>query len=220
MNGGHDMGGIMGFGPVIHEAKEPVFHSHWEGRMRGLFSAMGKPLRSNIDESRFARENIPPSQYLSKSYYEIWFDALVSLLLKRDLVTRDELIVGKAIVPAKPIDGIISADAMRQIHFTRKPYDRPVATAPKFVVGQNIRAKNIHPKGHTRLPRYVRGHLGVVTMIHGAHVFPDSNAMGEGEAPQWLYNVRFEGGELWGEDADPKSSVSVDAWESYLELAE
>jgi nitrile hydratase subunit beta len=220
MNGGQDMGGMMGFGPVIHEVGEPVFHHRWEGRMRGLFSAMGKPLGSNIDESRFARENVPPSQYLSKSYYEIWFDALVSLLLKRGLVTRDELAAGKAIDPAKPIDGIISAEAMRQIHFTRKPYDRPVVTAPKFVVGQNIHAKNINPKGHTRLPRYVRGHLGVVTMIHGSHVFPDSNAMGEGEAPQWLYNVRFEGGELWGDDADPKSSVSVDAWESYLELAE
>ncbi len=219
MNGGHDMGGIMGFGPVIHEANEPVFHSRWEGRMRGLFSAMGKPLAINIDESRYERENVAPSQYLANSYYGIWYDALVRLLLKRGLVTKDELTAGKSIDPAKPVIGIIDAEAMQHIHFTRKPYDRPVATAPKFVVGQNIRAKNIHPKGHTRLPRYVRGHLGIITMVHGSHVFPDSNAMGEGEAPQWLYNVRFEGRELWGDDADPTSSVSVDAWESYLELA-
>ena len=220
MNGAHDMGGVMGFGSVVPQANEPVFHHFWEGRMRGLFSAMGKPLGSNIDESRFVRENVPPNQYLSKSYYEIWFDALVGLLLKRGLVTRDELAAGRAIGPAKPIVGVISAEAMRHMHFTRKPYDRPVATAPKFAVGQNIRAKNMHPKGHTRLPRYVRGHLGIVTMVHGSHVFPDSNAMGEGEAPQWLYNVRFNARELWGDDADPKNSVSVDAWESYLEPAQ
>jgi len=219
MNGAHDMGGLMGFGPVVPVANELVFHHFWEGRLRGLFSAMGKPLGINIDESRFAGENVPPNQYLSKSYYEIWFDALVSLLLKRGLVTKDELAVGRAIGPAKPVVGIINAETMRQIHFTRKPYERPVATAPKFAVGQNIRAKNIHPKGHTRLPRYVRGHLGVITMVHGSHVFPDSNAVGEGEVPQWLYNVRFEGRELWGDEADPKSSVSVDAWESYLEPA-
>ena len=220
MNGAHDMGGVMGFGPVVPVANEPVFHHFWEGRMRGLFSAMGKPLGINIDESRFARENVAPDQYLSKSYYEIWFDALVSLVLKRGLVSKEELAVGRAIGPAKPVAGIIDAGAMRQIHFTRKPYDRPIATAPKFAVGQTVRAKNIHPKGHTRLPRYIRGHLGVITIIHGPHVFPDSNAMGGGEAPQWLYNVRFPGRELWGDDADVKSSVAVDAWESYLEAAQ
>jgi len=214
------MGGMMGFGPVVPQANEPVFHHIWEGRVRGLVSAMGKPLQSNIDEGRFARENVAPNQYQSKSYYEIWFDALVSLLLKRGLVTSAEMVAGRAIGPAKPVVGIISAEAMRQNHFTRKSYDRPVPTAPKFAVGQNIRAKNMHPKGHTRLPRYVRGHLGVITLVHGSHVFPDSNAMGEGEAPQWLYNVRFAGRELWGDEADPKTSMSVDAWESYLELAQ
>lgn len=220
MNGGQDMGGMMGFGPIMPQINEPVFHHFYEGRVRGLFAAMGKPLRTNIDEGRFTRENVPPSQYQSKAYYEIWFDALINLLLKRGLVTRDELAAGKAIDPAKPIDGIINAEAMHQIHFTRKPYDRSVATAPKFSLGQTIRAKNIHPKGHTRLPRYVRGHLGVVTIVHGSHVFPDSNAIGLGEAPQWLYNVRFAGRELWGDDGDQNSSVSVDAWESYLEPAD
>jgi nitrile hydratase subunit beta len=80
-----------------------------------------------------------------------------------------------------------------------------------------VRARNMHPTGHTRLPRYVRGHIGTVMDVHGAHVFPDSNAAGLGEAPQWLYNVRFAGRELWGEAADPTLTVSVDAWETYLE---
>ena len=73
------------------------------------------------------------------------------------------------------------------------------------------------PVTHTRLPRYVRGHVGTIARLHGAHAFPDSNAAGRGEAPQWLYTVRFEATELWGDAADPAATVAVDAWESYLE---
>jgi nitrile hydratase len=77
----------------------------------------------------------------------------------------------------------------------------------------------MHPEGHTRLPRYARGKRGVVELVHGAHVFPDTNAHAMGENPQWLYTIRFTGPELWGEGADPALSVSVDAWESYLDAA-
>jgi nitrile hydratase len=77
----------------------------------------------------------------------------------------------------------------------------------------------IEPPTHTRLPRYVRGHVGEIERVLGFHVFPDSNAAGAGEAPQWLYTVRFDGLELWGEASDPNLRISVDAWESYLEPA-
>jgi nitrile hydratase len=100
------------------------------------------------------------------------------------------------------------------------PTERTAATNPLFAVGDRVRARNTHPQGHTRLPRYARGHVGVIDRLHGCHVFPDSNAHGKGENPQWLYTVRFSGRELWGERAEATSSVSVDAWESYLERAE
>ena len=87
----------------------------------------------------------------------------------------------------------------------------------EFKPGDKVRAKNINPLTHTRLPRYVRGHVGTVERVVGFHVFPDRNAQGAGENPQWLYTVRFDGRELWGPDGDPTSTVSVDAWESYLE---
>ena len=77
--------------------------------------------------------------------------------------------------------------------------------------------KAIHPATHTRLPQYVRGHAGVIDRVLGCHVFPDSNASGDGENPQWLYTVSFDGFELWGEASDPNLQVSVDAWEPYLE---
>jgi nitrile hydratase beta subunit len=98
-----------------------------------------------------------------------------------------------------------------------RSYGRTIQQPPRFKLGDPVRARNMHPSGHTRLPRYVRGRSGTVMHAHGAHVFPDANAAGLGEAPQWLYNVRFAGRELWGEAADPNLTVSVDAWESYLE---
>ncbi len=59
----------------------------------------------------------------------------------------------------------------------------------------------------------------MIERVHGCHVFPDSNALGAGENPQWLYTVVFGGRELWGPDADPSVKVSVDAFEPYLEPA-
>lgn len=78
----------------------------------------------------------------------------------------------------------------------------------------------MNPHGHTRLPRYARGKVGVVEARHGCHVFPDTNAHGLGEEPQWLYTVRFDGTELWGDDAEAGVTVSIDAWEPYLESAQ
>ncbi|MGE5536477.1 MAG: SH3-like domain-containing protein, partial [Acidobacteriota bacterium] len=91
--------------------------------------------------------------------------------------------------------------------------------SPAFAVGNRVRTKNINPVTHTRLPRYARGHIGTVERINGCHVFPDTNARGEGENPQWLYTVVFSGRDLWGDDADPKLKVSIEAFEPYLERA-
>ncbi len=76
MNGPHDLGGQMGFGPVAPEKDEPCFHAEWEKRALGLTLSSGAFGAWTIDESRHARENIPPADYLSASYYEIWTRAL------------------------------------------------------------------------------------------------------------------------------------------------
>ncbi|HEX7761789.1 MAG TPA: SH3-like domain-containing protein, partial [Caulobacteraceae bacterium] len=98
------------------------------------------------------------------------------------------------------------------------PVDRDVPVQPRFAVGEAVRARNLNPAGHTRLPRYVRGHPGLITRWHGVHIFPDANAHGQGEQPQPLYQVRFEAADLWG-DVTQKSAVYLDLWESYLEPA-
>jgi nitrile hydratase len=101
----------------------------------------------------------------------------------------------------------------------RGTFERPVNTPPRFAVGELVRAKKINPAGHTRLPRYARGNAGVIDRIHGAHVFPDSNAHFRGENPQHLYSVRFSARELWGDAAAARDAVYIDLWEDYLEPA-
>jgi nitrile hydratase subunit beta len=219
MNGAHDMGGTMGYGPVKPEAGEPVFHAEWERRVRAMSSLMGRPGGWNIDMGRFARENINPRDYLARSYYEIWFAGLVRLLDERGLVRTDELAAGKSLHAPKPVNAIVKPEDIGPMLAAGRPSERPLNVPARFQIGDRVRALNSHPVGHTRLPRYVRGRTGVVTHLHGGHVFPDTNASGQGENPQWLFTVRFSGTELWGAAADPTVTVSVDAWESYLEAA-
>jgi nitrile hydratase len=173
----------------------------------------------NIDMSRFARENRPPNQYLDMSYYQIWFAALETMLKERGFVSDDEIEAGRSLHPPKQVARILSsADVEKTLH-RGGPTERDTNTNPAFAPGDKIRTRNINPVTHTRLPRYVRGRVGTVERVLGCHVFPDSNAQGKGEDPKWLYTVRFDARELFGEDADPTATVSVDAWEPYLEKA-
>ncbi|NWG23916.1 MAG: nitrile hydratase subunit beta [Pseudorhodoplanes sp.] len=219
MNGVHDMGGMHGFGPVVPEPDEPPFHAPWEKRAFALTLAMGMPGGWNLDMSRFARESMPPAEYLASSYYEIWIAGLQTLMLQRGLISQEEIEQGHARGAAKPVARILSAADVEKVLYRGGPTARDTDTPAKFSAGDRVRMKNINPPTHTRLPRYVRGHVGTIDLVHGAHVFADSHARGEGENPQWLYTVRFDARELWGADADPTVSVSVDAWEPYLEPA-
>lgn len=219
MNGAHDMGGMHGFGPVAPESDEPVFHAEWEKRAFALTLAMAMPGQWNIDMVRFARENRDPAEYLAMNYYQLWFAGLETMLKERDLVSDDEIVVGHALHPAKPVKRTLTRDDVLKVLHRGGPTERETNTQARFKAGDKVRAKNINPATHTRLPRYVRGHVGVIERVIGFHVFPDSNAQGGGENPQWLYTVRFGGAELWGLDGDPTTAVSVDAWEPYLEPA-
>ena len=217
MNGAQDMGGEHGFGPVEPEPNEPVFHSEWEKRAFALTLAMGMPGQWNIDASRFARENRDPADYLSMSYYQLWFAGLETMLKERDLVADDEIAAGHALHPTKPVPRVLKPGDVLKVLHRGGPTERETNTQAMFKAGDKVRARNINPLTHTRLPRYVRGHIGTIERVIGYHVFPDSNAHGRGENPQWLYTVVFDGDELWGPDGDPTTRASVDAWESYLE---
>lgn len=214
MNGPHDMGGMQCYGPVNPEKNEPLFHGEWEKKAMALTVAMGFTGMWNIDASRFQRESLPPVKYLSFTYYQIWLAALENLMLQRGMVTREELEAGKAIVPAvKTNKEVPDRDAVAAGLLKGGPTDRQVETKPAFAVGDQVITDMMNPNGHTRLPRYARGKRGTILHINGAHVFPDSNAKGEGENPQWLYTVEFSADELFGAG---RHKVTVDCWEPYL----
>lgn len=219
MDGIHDMGGMDGFGKVEPQANEPVFHTEWEGRVLAMNRIIGSSGVWNIDMGRYGIELLPPDVYLAASYYEKWFLRLERMLAEHGLVDADEIAAGRSLRSGKALKrGLVTAaDADGMLK--RGAFGRPEQTPARFTPGDRVRARNIHPKSHTRLPRYVRGHAGVVERLHGAHVFPDSVALGRGEDPQWLYTVCFDGRELWGDDAEPGLTVSIEAFEPYLEAA-
>lgn len=219
MNGAQDLGGMMGFGPIAIEQGEPCFHAAWERRAFGLTLAMGATGSWNIDMSRHARESLPPAEYLTSSYYEIWTKGVERLVVAAGLVSKEELTRGESLAEPAPIKRVLKAEDVPAVLARGGPAERPIAQPARFAVGDRVRTRNMHPQGHTRLPRYTRGKTGVIELVHGAHVFPDTNAHAQGEQPQWLYTISFLGRELWGEQADPTISVSIDAWESYLEPA-
>lgn len=213
-----DLGGRKGLGPVVPEKNEPWFHAEWEKRALALTLAMGATGSWTIDQSRAAREQQP--DYLAMSYYEIWTGAMERLLAERGLVTEADVAAGHAVDPPKPVARVLTVDKVPATLARGGPTDRTATTPARFAVGDRVRTATVPvPTGHTRLPRYVQGKVGTVTHLHGVHVFADTNATAVGEAPQWLYTVRFDGADLFGADGDPTSSVSVDAWDSYLSPA-
>ncbi|MCZ2861041.1 nitrile hydratase subunit beta [Blastococcus sp. VKM Ac-2987] len=204
----HDTGGMQGFGPVRPEPDEPPFHDEWERRSFAITLALGALGLWNIDQMRHERESLPPAAYLASSYYRIWFLAVENAVRRLELLDRE----GLRARTAEELTGLFSS---------RSSYERPIGAGPVFRAGQQVRTRTINPSGHTRLPRYARGRVGTVLAVRGAHVFPDRNAVPLGQepdpAPEWLYTVEFSAGELWGAAADPTVTVSVDAWEPYLE---
>lgn len=222
MNGVHDMGGLHGLGPIAPEADEPLFHAPWEARVLALTLAMGAWGRWNIDASRHQRELIPGPDYLRMSYYEKWLESLIALAVSTGLVTRDEIAEGRPAAGSRPATPPLTAERVPGVLASGGPASRDAPAPRRFAIGETVRARNIHPTGHTRLPRYARGRLGRIERDHGVHVFPDANAHGLGERPGRLWGVRFEAWELWGEGRVQgwgvgAGSVHLDLWDDYLE---
>ena len=206
MDGIHDLGGMGGFGPVEVERDEPVFHERWEAEAFALNALGIAVLRAyNADEYRHAVERMDPAHYLGASYYERMLTGVASLLVEKGIVTRTELEVraGGAFPLARPAAA-----------------PRPSDVAPHkahLAVGSRVRVRDLHPRGHTRAPRYVRGKRGVIVHVAPKFGFPDTSAHGLAPREEHTYHVRFEASELWGSAAEQDEAVIVDLWASYLE---
>ncbi|MEM1247113.1 MAG: nitrile hydratase subunit beta [Acidobacteriota bacterium] len=216
MNGIHDMGGMHGFGEVPYERDPEPFKNDMERRSFALTNLLLGYV-GNVDRFRHTIEKLPISTYL-EGYYERWLATTERLAAEEGFVTRKELLErcrtlarGEAAAPAEPIE----VSAARGEGTTK----RSVESAPRFGEGDAVLTNNDHPQGHTRLPRYARGKRGIIARVHPSFVFPDTNADGEGENPQYVYAVSFRGEDLWGEDAESGTKVQIDLFESYLRPA-
>ncbi len=219
MNGVHDMGGMHGFGPIVREENEPLFHAAWEARVRAMVVVARSRGYFNIDASRYGIERMDPAHYLRAPYFERWLASMELNLIEGGFLTGEELDARTKLLrehPEAPLPRSTSVATLPEVPEESSGSPLPVS---RFAMGDAVVTRNVHPPGHTRLPRYARGKQGIVQRLHGAQIFPDTNALGLGENPQPLYTVRFDARELWGESAEPRQTVSLDLWESYLELA-
>ena len=219
MNGVHDVGGMQDFGPIRPEANEPVFHAPWEGRVLAMNLAIAAWGKIFADNRRYVRELIPPAEQLAMSYYQKWYAGLIMNIVEASMVTRAEIESGMPEPGSAKLTPPLSAAQVPVFWSNGSPKNRNVPATARFRVGQRVRARNINPLTHTRLPRYARDKFGIVESARGVFVFPDSNAQGLGEKPQHLYSVRFMARELWGDQGRAKDTVYIDMWDDYLEPA-
>ena len=210
-----DLGGEDTHGRVILEPEGELFHAPWERQALALTLAMGATGAWNLDMSRSARETLP--DYRSLSYYQIWIRALEKLLIERGLVGPDEIEAGRMLHPARPGLAVLRAADVPANLAKGSPTRRAAPVPARFAAGEPVRLRAAAVAHHTRLPGYARGKIGHIDQLRGVHVFADAHAQGLGERPCWLYTVVFSGRELWGDEAAPSHSVSIDAWEPYLE---
>ncbi len=219
MNGVHDMGGQQGMGPVQYEKDEPVFHATWEARVYALTRSMRAWRKWNLDADRHALEVMPPIEYLRMSYYERWLNRLEKHVVNYGFVTSEELKTGHPAPGSTKATPVFTSTTSARWLNRGIPSSQDPNVRPLFKVGQRVRARNIHPTGHTRLPRYARGKAGIVVRDHGVYALPDTNAHAQGEKRRHVYSVRFTARELWGDQAPPRDSVYIDMWDDYLERA-
>ncbi len=224
MDGVHDLGGMHGFGPIPYEKDEPLFHEPWEARLYALRRALTIPMFATVDEHRYALEQLPPARYLGLSYYERWLAVFQDALIANEVLDPDEMrdrfgaYEGNPDAPVpQRTDPELTTRVVAGV-FLRPNVERD-AGATRFQVGDRVLARNIHPKGHTRLPGYARGKQGEIVRINGICDLPDAIVAHRDPEPQAVYSVRFEAAELWGEAAESNASVYIDLWDSYLEPA-
>jgi nitrile hydratase len=220
MNSVHDMGGMHGMGPVEYDKKEGAFHAPWEGRAWALIRAVGSFSRGRRKNFRFELERIPAADYLRMSYYERLIKTMLDRLVAGSFVTQSELESGRPDPGSSrgtpPLTPAMVEEQLRRRGSLRRDDLRIRA---QFKAGQHVRARNINPVGHTRLPRYLRGKRGTVTRDHGVFNLQDTDAEGYalGEFPQHVYTVRFDASEVWGPQGGRRDVVFADLWESYLD---
>ena len=225
MDGPHDLGGRPGYGPVPVDADRP-WTAWWEPYSYALASVAARLAGVDGDTVRYLMEQMPPAEYARIASPGRWLWVAEQCASQGGLASREEL-----------IDRALRRASGRQPH--EQPalaYPEPVRTLPdrqpglshnkadpqgaqpqRFAVGDVVVTSDRASEGHTRLPAYLRGRRGIVALLNGFWVFPDSHIGGGPEAPTWVYAVRFNAADLWPDALT--HDVCADLFEPYLEAA-
>lgn len=214
MEGTHDLGGKQGFGPIPVETGDAPFKYDWEWRMWGIARA-GVAHGITIDWFRHGLERMVPTDYLTYRYFQKWCTNYFMLLIDGKAITMNEALKGHVAIrsdPAEPktLDDIMSANAGANIDF-----EMETTTPSPHAIGDTVTTKTRMTADHTRLPAYARNATGTIITHHGTHPLPDKGALGLHEG-EHLYTVSFAATELWGPDANPNDTVTLELWESYF----
>lgn len=223
MDSVHDLGGLDGLGSPDPD-DDAIYHETWEAKADGLGSAVSTQGYWHTSELRHARARLEPAYYLSSSYMGRKLGGYEMLCVEKGLVTTDELIERvEAIGTAERYEEGLPqredpelARQLRDSNVNKGGGELPPQHEPAFAVGDAVRVRNRHPRGHTRCPRYARRAVGTVVTHHGTSALPDARAHGERRLEP-LYSVEFDAGELWGPDRTGDHAVTLNCWEPYLE---
>lgn len=211
MAGVHDIGGKPGFGPIPVD-DDVLFHADWERRAFAVTQFSQVAAGFNTDAFRHGIEREDPDTYRTAGYFEKWIRNAERMLVEGGVLGSDA--VSAALrggvarsTPKRTTDAVPAA--------SRGAIREPSAP-PRFEIGDQVAVSlDAGSTGHTRLPDYVAGRTGTVSMINGSWIFPDTHAHGEGEHPCWVYAVAFDSAHLWPDDGS-RHIVHVDLFEPYL----
>ncbi len=216
------MGGMHGFGAVAVPGAELAYHERWEPRVFAIQMLVSLERLGAGPGGRAVREEMEPAAYLAASYYERWLFSAERRLERKGTIEPGEVerMIGR-LEDGEPTpthhDAAMAERAVAGLKAI-EPIDPPPAAA-RFGCGQRVRVKRMHPAGHTRCPRYVRGAVGVIEDVRGADRLPDRAVYGADVEPEAVYSVAFRSQDLWGPSEEGVWSVALDLWESYLEPA-
>lgn len=213
-----DLGGAPGYGPVPYVADEPVFKEPWEGRAFALtLLSINRLSGQNLDAMRHALERVPPPEYTNDGYYGRWLKCAEIMLADSGVVAAGAAEARARRKLGEDVEEPPTPELHKPDYTPAGPGSlRQVEGAPKFAVGQRVRSKNLDPPGHTRLPRYARGKVGVIERIQPSALLPDTNAHFLGENAQHVYGVAIDSHELFGPGAEA-FKLRIDMFEDYLE---
>jgi nitrile hydratase beta subunit len=231
LNGAHDVGGLVGLGPIPIDGEERPFHERWQGRVVALTLASVVRRLIGVDQQRAEVEAMHPVEYMAASYYERWLRSLERNLVANGALKVSEIEERLVELAERPDRSMPAFDEEAMVAAVKAVITggitvrraEEVGHEPRFEPGDAVRTRvmRIEKPGleHTRLPGYAQGKAGVVEILHPPQPRGDDIVAGREAKPEFVYSVRFRSGELWP-GGHSSEFVNVDVWESYMDPLE